>query len=512
MNDFQIQPQMPPTNSFGPPVQPYLPRQDHKKRNLIILFCVLAAVVIIAFAGWFSYTRSAGYRIGKGFMRLAKEAEALKNPIHEKLGTEELYRMFFTEGFQTDTKMNVTFATFLGDVTLGVDTDFAKDMKKKELSSSTALSIMNYEFGHLDVYADRENLCFSVPELFVEDFYLENEDVLSQYNDSLWAQDWLFGEAGGDDFSIDLFSAPWYYTDEEDAGKAFLKRYAEEIQTCRRNMTLEKAGNGLYRIRFEGSSFTYLIWQVLSDQLNDNINVLRPYQEEILGFLCYFDAGSSPEEISFLLELDGADRIESIRLEHPLSLGNGAVRIDGDVYFLGGKNSLERMQGRITYDDKNDEVYREHEVVWQLVRNLEQGAYQMESEAKYSVLKDDKKFTTKLEGDFSYDGPKNSFQAGTALNIQDTDFAWEISGDFSHIRKGEGFQLKLDEARHTVDGEQTMLVKGEIDLRPLSRKVKQIAKPKTAIFSMSETAWGKILEKIDEEYGYLWEIMADYIW
>lgn len=512
MNDFQIQPQMPPIKSFEPPVQPYLPRHDHKKRNRIIFFSVLAAIVIIAGICWFSYTHSAGYRIGRGFMRLAKEAEALKNPMYEKLGTEELCRMLYTEGSQTDARLDVTFDTFLGEFTLGVDTDYEKDMKKKELSSSTALSIMNYEFGHLDVYADRDNFCFSVPELFLENLYLENENVLSQYNRSMWADDWLFGETKEDDFSIDLFSVPWYFRDEEGAGKAFLKRYAGEIESCRRSMTMEKAGDGVYRIRMEGSNFNYLVWRILSDYLNDNINIPGSYREDMLGFLSYFDEASEPEEISFLLEMDKADRIESIRLERPLSLGRGAVRIEGDVYFLGSRNSMEKMQGRIAFDDKNNETYREQEIVWQVVRSLEQGEYQMESEAKYSALKDDKKFYTKLEGDFSYDGPGNSFKAKASLNIQDTDFSWQVSGDFSHVRKGEGFKLELDEIRSLTDGEQTMLVRGEIDLAPLSRQVKQIAEPKTALFSMGEEDWSRILEKIDREYGYLWEMAEDYLY
>lgn len=512
MNDFQIQPQLPPIKSFGPPVQPYLPKPDHRKRNRIIFFSVLAVIVIIVGCCWFSYTHSAGYRIGRGFMRLAKEAEALKNPMYEKLGMEELYRMLYTDGSQTDAKLNVTFDTFLGEFTLGVDTDYAKDMKKKELSSSTAFSIMNYEFGHLDVYADKENFCFSVPELFLEDLYLENENVLTQYNRSMWADDWLLGEARDDDFSIDLFSAPWYCRDEEGAGKAFLKRYAEEIESCRRNMTMEKAGDGQYRIRLEGSTFNYLVWRILSDSLNDTINIPGAYREDMLGFLSYFDGASGPEEICLLLEMDKADRIESIRLEHPLSLGRGAVRIEGDVYFLGGKNSLERMQGRIAFDNKNDETYREQEIVWQMVRSLEQGEYQMESEAKYSVLKDNTKQTIKLEGDFSYDGPKNSFKAKAALDIQDTDFRWEASGDFSHIRQGESFKLELDEIRCLTDGEQTMLVRGEIDLAPLSRRVKQIVEPKTALFALGEAEWIKIFEKIDREYSYLWDTIAGYLW
>lgn len=512
MDNFQIQPQMPPARQLGPSVQPYLPRQDHRKRNWMIVLCVIAAVVIITGVLWFAHTYSPAYRIQKGFLRLMKEAQELQNPMEEKLGLQELSRRLYTEGGEVNTKLNTTLDTFLGEFTLGMDTDYVKDRRERKMSSSTAFSIMNYEFGHLDVYADEDNLCFSVPELFIEDLYLENENVLAQYNRSMWADDWLFGEAEGDDFSIDLFSSPWYLEDEEGAAKAFLKRYAGEIEACGRNMKLEKAGDDVFRIRLEGSSFNYLVWRIISDYLNDNMNVPGSYREDMLGFLSYFDAASGPEEICLLVEMGGADRIESIRLEHPLSLGRSAVRIDGDVYFLGGKNSLERMQGRIAFDNKDGEGIREQEILWQVVRSLEEGEYQMESEVKYSYLQDEVKHTVKLEGDFSYDGPKNSFQAGMSADIEETEFGWEASGDFSHIKKGESFELDLDEIRILTDGEQTMSVKGEIHLGPLSRRVKQIAEPKTDLFSMGDEEWMGILEKIDKAYGYLWETMAGYLW
>lgn len=515
MDNFQIQPQLqqqtPPMRSLGPSVQPYLPRPDHRKRNLIILFCVLTAVVILAGVFWISYTHSPAYRINRGFMRLAREAEALKNPIEEKLGTGALCRMICTEGSQVDSKLDFTFDTFLGEITLGVDTDYAMDRKRREMSSSTSLSMMRYELGHLDVYADEDNVCFSAPELFLEDLYLENENVLAQYNRSMWAEDWFYGKAEGDDFSIDLFSSPWYFSDEEGVGEAFLKRYAWELNNCRQHMKMEKAGKGIYRVSFEGRYFNHLVRQILNDCLYDSRNSSVPYRDEILGLVSYFDEASGPEEISFLLEMDEADRIDSIRLEDPLSLGRGAVRIDGDIYFLGGENSLEKMQGRFTFDNKDGEI-REQEILWQVVRSLEQGEYQMESEAKYSFLRNDIKHSARLEGDFSYDGPKNSFQAKTSLYMQETEFLMEASGDFSHIRKGEGFDLELDEVRFLIDGEQTMLIRGEIGLAPLSRRVKQIAEPKTAIFAMNEEDWIGILERLDQEYGYLWEMALENLW
>lgn len=515
MDSFQIQPQqqlqMPPKNSFGPSMQPYLPPTNHKKRNLIILFCVLAAIAIFAGIAWISYTNSAGYRVKRGIMRLAKEAEALKNPMHDKLGTEALCRMQFAEGLKLDTRMDVTFDTYLGEFTLGVDTDYAKDMKNKEMSSSTTLSIMNYEFGHLDVYADKNDVCFSVPELFLKDMYLENENVLDQYNHSMWAEDWLLGEVQGDDFSIDLFSRPWYFGKEEEVGAAFLNRYATEIDACRLSMEMERLGDGLYRVSVDSICFNILIWQMMIDWLDDNMNSSVAYRQDIMGFMNYFNGAADQERVSFLLEITERDRIESIRLEEPLSLGRGAVCIDGDIYFLGGENSLEKMQGRISFDNKNGEGVREQELLWEVVRSLEEGEYRMESEAKYSFLQDRTKETMKLTCDFSYSGPKNSFETKAGARTKEAEIALEASGDFSHIVKGEGFDLELDEVRFLLDGEDFLRVKGEVGLSPLSGRVKQVAEPKNALFAMDEGEWIDILLKIDEEYGYLWGTVMEYL-
>lgn len=508
MNNYQIQPQMPPVRSFGPSMQPYLPQPDHKKRNLIILICVITAFTMLAAILWFSYTHSASYRIRRGFMRLAKEAQALKNPMEEKLGTEALCRMLFTEGSQMDTKLNVTFDSYFGEVTLGVDTAYAKDRRDKEMSASTAVSVMNYELGHVDIYADRDNVCFSIPELFLEDLYLENENVLAQYNDSMWADDWFLGEAEGDDFSIDLFSAPWYFESEEGVGKAFLNRYAAEIESCRRHMMMEKAGQGFYRVSFDELYFNELIRQVLYDY----VDASAFGREEAMGILSYFDVVSGSEKISFLLEIDGANRIECIRLEKPLSLCKGAMHLDGDIYFLGAENSLEKMQGRISFDNNAGKEAKEDEILWQMVRSLEQGEYRMEAEAKHSFLKDGKKETEKLDWDLSYDAPKNSFETKADVRFQGSEVALEASGDFSHIKRGEGFDLDLDEVNLLIDGEEILRVKGEIDIAPLSRRVEKIAKPKTAFFAMDGEDWDKILEKIDREYGYLWEAAMGYLW
>ena len=144
MDNFQIEPQKQlPSRSFGPPAQLYLPPKKRKVWPIIAIVCVCAAVVLAA-GIWFARTHSAAYKIGKGLSNLAKEMEEMKNPLAEKMGVDEMRRLFLTEGNHTDTRLNITFETdFLGEVTLGVDTDYSIDREAKEMSAATELSVMN---------------------------------------------------------------------------------------------------------------------------------------------------------------------------------------------------------------------------------------------------------------------------------------------------------------------------------------------------------------------------------
>ena len=45
MDNFGMQPPMPVKKTLGPPAQLYLPPKDHKKKTLIIVLCVCAAVL-----------------------------------------------------------------------------------------------------------------------------------------------------------------------------------------------------------------------------------------------------------------------------------------------------------------------------------------------------------------------------------------------------------------------------------------------------------------------------------
>ncbi len=499
MDSYSLQTQNQNRNTFGPPAQLYLPPKNHKKTARIVILCVAAALLAIILGGWYMHVHSAAYKIEKGFLNLLREAGEMRNPLAEKIGADQIRRMLVEEGVHLDTRMNVTTDTFLGQVTLGVDTDYEVDRREKEMAASTRLSVMNYELANMELYGDEENLCFSIPELYLENVYIKNENVIDQYNRSLWSE--LFGKADGDDFSIELFPDPWLFGDEEGAGKAFLKEYADEIAECRRHMTMEKAGQNLYRVSFDELYFNELVRQFLYDY----VDYAKVGREDAMGILSYFDVVSGADEISFILEINGANRIESIRVEEPLSLCGGRIRVDGDIYFLGEKRSIEKMQGMLTVKSERQEERKETEIIWQATQSLELDDYQMETDIKCGITENGETQNVRLGCELECDGRKNSFDGKfTAKDVEDDfEVVCQASGGFSHIKKGESFDMEIDELTLSAEDEELWLVRGDIGLAPLKRRVRQNVKAKTAFFELSEREWDKIFEKVYRDYENL---------
>lgn len=474
--------------------------------------CVAAVVLAVILGGWFTYVHSAPYKVRRGFLNLMREAEEMKNPLAEKIGTDKIRRMVVEDGSHLDTRLNVTLGDFFlgsmfGDITLGVDTDCEADRQEKEMAASTRVSVMNYELANLEMYGDREKLCFSIPALYLEDVYIENENVQRQYNRSLWAS--VFGEARGDDFSIDLFPDAWIFGDEEGVGKAFLNEYADEIAECRRHMTMEKAGKDLYRISFEGLYFNELVRQVLYDY----VDFTKLGREDAMGLLSYFDIIDN-DEISLLLEINSANRIENIRLETIRFRCDGRMELSGDIYFLGERRSIEKMQGKVEVKRDLQEERREAEIIWQTTQSLELDDYQMESDIKCGLTENGETRNLRFGCELECDGRKNSFDGEFSVKEagDDIEIVVQASGGFSHIVKGESFDLELDELLLSADDEELVLVRGDIGLSPLKRRVRQSVKAKTAFFEMSEQQWSSILDKVYRDYENLLGAMYGMYW
>lgn len=511
MDNFGMQPPAPVKKTLGPPAQLYLPPKDNKKKTLIIVLCVCAVILAAVAGGWVHHIHSPAYRVQKGLFNLAREIEEMQNPLTQKAGVRKIRQMMAQEGFSADTKLNVTFDTgsdFLGELTLGVDTECDKDMERKEMASSTTLSMMNYEFGHVELYGDNENFCFSLPELLLEDMYIENEYVLNQYNNSFWGE--MFGEVEENgvlaergqylDYSIDLFNDKWIFADEDGVVSAFLEKYASEIEECRRHMTIERAGTDLYRVSFDPLYFNELVLEVLHDYLSYNM----AGREQVLGMVSDFDIIAN-EDISFLFAINRENRIESIRIEEPLSLCQGDLQISGDVYFLGTDRSIEKMQGKVEVKSEREEETKEEELTWQVIQSLVSDEYRVESNVRYSIAQNGEKQNLGLDMDLLCDGRKDSFDTEITFKTPVGELGMTAEGGLSHIQKGESFDLDLDEVVLSMDDEELLLIRGEVGVEPLRRRVKQNVKPRTAFFDLTEDDWYAWFGEMIDEYDYLLE-------
>lgn len=507
MDNFGMQPPAPVKKTLGPPAQLYLPPKDNKKKTLIIALCVCAAVFAVILGGWLHHIHSPAYKVQKGLLNLAREIEEMQNPLAEKAGMRTIRQMMAQEGFSADTKLNVTFDTgsdFLGELTLGVDTECDKDMARKEMAASTTLSMMNYEFGHVEIYGDDEDFCFSVPELLLQDMYIKNEDVTSQYNDSFWGE--MFGDMYVYDeergyrlgYSIDLFNDKWIFADEDGVVSAFLEKYASELEDCRRHMTIERAGTDLYRVSFDSLYFNKLVLEVLYDYLSYNM----AGREQILGMVSDFTIITN-EDISFLFAINRENRIESIRIEEPLSFGQADLQLSGDVYFLGTERSIGKMQGKIEVKSEREEETKEEELTWQVIQSLVSDEYRVESNVRYSIAQNGEKQNLGLDMDLLCDGRKDSFDTEISLMTPFGAVDLTAEGGLSHIQKGKGFDLDLDEVVLSMDDEELLLIRGEVGVEPLTRRVKQNVKPKRAFFELSEDDWYYWVEEMFDEYSYL---------
>ena len=159
-----------PDISYGPQEQQYMPQNPKKTtafKILIAVACVVAVVFAAVGIGVAYFRSTAAYKLGKGIQNLTREAQQSRDPLAEKLGMEDIVLMAATEGSYVSTRFNFSAEEMYG-ATLGIDTECYKDVQNKKMSADTSLSVMNYEFAHLNLYADEEALCFSIPELFLE--------------------------------------------------------------------------------------------------------------------------------------------------------------------------------------------------------------------------------------------------------------------------------------------------------------------------------------------------------
>lgn len=506
-NPYQPQdnPYQPQDNRSGQIIQPYNPRKKGFGTKIAVgIACVLVVVIGIG-VGVFAYYRSTpSYKITKGFQNLAKEIVQVGNPLTDKIGISDILLMLQEEGGHVETKLNfaVEVPSF-GETTLGIDTDFYKDVHAKEMNADTSFSVMNIDFVHLNFYANDEVFCFSIPELFIEDLYIENENVVSQYNNS------IFGDlypSDMEDFSINLFP-------DEDARislrdlKSLSVNYGNfdgHLEALIDKMTMEKVEKGLYRVTFTEQETDRVVKDLLeySAQIYGDNEAMEELTEALKEY-----SKLVASDVSFLLEIDGKNRIESIMLEDPIEMLDGDASFEGDIYFLGEARSIDKVQGKIAANGVDG---KSREVLWQVQLTADDDLYRVDMDLKMS---EEEETLGKMKYVVNCDAVKDKFDITYSLKDDELELNAVLEGSIDDYEKGESVEIDLDKAEisYTSDAETADLFKisGDISIEPLRNAIKPSVEPETALFEMSYLDWLGIIYQLDDEYGYIFDSLYD---
>ena len=477
---------------FGtPPIHPYVPRGQRYGRKIAIGAACVLAVLIVAGIGALAYYRSRpAYRIAGGFRNLAEEIGESENPLSEKIGLDDIAAMMREDGSHVETGLDLTVnIPYLGETTLGIDTDFSKDMHAKELNAETALSVMNYDFAHLNLYADEEVFCFSLPELFLEDMYIKNENVVSQYNGSVLAGD---SPVDMEDFSIDLFAqtgGSGSLRDEKNWAD-ILEGIESDLSACHKAMTMEKVEKGVYRVTIPQKESDRLLKSVI-----EHYGELTGSQEELDAWKEYKTLILS--DVSLLFEIDRDNRIGSIMLEEPVELLDGAGRLEAEVFFLGEERSIDKIQGKLKADGV-DGV--EREVIGQLQQTADEERYRMDIDLKLNE-EDKTLYKVKIESDS--DAVRDEASLSCSVRNEWSEMKFVLESSIDEYEPGESVEISLDKAALSMDGEDLLKLTGDVSIEPLQGEIEPSASPETAFFELSWEEWYDIMEQIDDEYGGL---------
>lgn len=492
-----------PQDNYGapsmPPVQPYNPHGKKKGVGVKIAIGIGCAIVVLIGIGIgaLAYYRSTpSYKISKAMLNLAEEIEQSSNPLTEKIDMDDILLMMQEDGGHVETKLDFTVdVPYVGETTLGVDTDFYKDVGAKELSADTAVSVMNYDFAHLSIYANDEVFCFSVPELFMENMYIENENVVSQYNDSVLAMGY---PADMEDFSIELFPDEDERVSFRDlrSTAALLDSFEADLDACRESMTIEKVETGLYRVTFPARETDRLIKSIL-----ESYSKLYGAEEQLDDWKEYKTLVLS--DVSLLLEISGDNHIESIVLEEPLEVLDGEASFEGELFFMGETRSIDMLQGKIKADGVDG---KEREVLWQFQQTVGDETYQMDMDLR-AEEEAETVFKMKFVADF--DARKDDFEMTYSLKDEENDVEFVLAGSIDDFARGESVEIDLDEAALRLNGERLFKISGDIDIEPLKGAIKSSVKPKTAFFEMSWSEWFDIIDRLEDEYGGL---LNSFLW
>lgn len=465
---------------------------DKKKSGgKMILIAVLCFIFMIFVAGgvvFYTFYSSPERKVMKGFKNLAQEMKSYHNPLAEKLSIEELMKMMNEEGAHTKSQIDISteIEDFLDTtVTFGIDTDSYKNMRTKEMSSAASLSVMNYKLLNVLLYVDEDKVCFSSPDLFMKDMYFETEDVVSQYNRSVWAE--YFGESEAEDFSINLFEKK-----SNVSGEKLSEELKQDITELGKGLTIDQVKKGVYRITLPRRETENLIQDYI-DEIDVPAGVTEDFSMDYDHVVC--------SDICILMEMDDRYKIQSMWLEEAVSLFDREILAEGELLFAGEEKGTDKIQSKLTLTGPSDEKV---EIVMQYVPSQHGQTYESELNMKVNV--DD--YMTRVDYLAEFDADEDDFRLDFSLENSENEITVSAKGSFEDIVQGESFKLQLDKCAITVgeeDEEQSVRITGKIAVEPLQDEIEKAPEPKTNFFDLTDDEIYDILDQaVDKLLGFEW--------
>lgn len=477
----------------GQQIQPYNPQGKQKKiagRIILGAACFFAVILAIGIGVTAYIHITPEYKISRGFRNIGREVRRIENPLFDKIGMKDILVMMQEEGSHVETKLNFsTDIPMLSRITLGVDTDFYKDVNAKELVANTDISMRNYVFAHLNIYADEDKFCFSIPELFLENMYVDNENVVSQFNRSILAE--LIQPVDMEDFSIQLFSDREKKNSARDWRNltAASEESVRNLNACKEAMTIGKVEKGLYRVTFPAKETNRLIrgWIDEYSQQYGNADSLKDRNagDKLLN-----------SDVSLLIEINGRNRIDSIVLENPVKVMGGEADVSGELFFMGEKRSIDKIQCKLVIENDNNESM---EILGQIVQTITADDYGMEMDVKYTIAD----ISSRLKYVVDCDAVDDKFGMSVSMKGDNEDYEVALEGTVDDFVKGESLEFDLQKLELNMDENAIYRITGDIAVEPLRDEIKPSVKPETAFFKMNEYDWERIIDQIDDKYGSL---------
>lgn len=154
-----------------------------KKRNLIIIICLGAAICLLGAAVIVSAVLSRRNPLAKGLMGLSEEIAAMREELGEHFWTDAVNQIG-SESMQAEYSVNIGGIPKWHSITAGLDGEIERDMEKGLFSYEAAVSVGNAEIAGVSFFGTPETLYLQIPSVWEGSVVLDAKGIDGQWNES----------------------------------------------------------------------------------------------------------------------------------------------------------------------------------------------------------------------------------------------------------------------------------------------------------------------------------------